>query len=99
MVQVVRVDLTRMLPMAGSLEFVRAEWWKEAPRFVLLRYAVNGVVQPLGVRLDLDKKAILDSVDNLFLDREIKKIKFQIWEAVVKKLPVPVNEFISQVNH
>jgi hypothetical protein len=91
MVQVVRVELIGLLPMVGQLEIVRAEWWKESPNFVLLRFAVNGFMRETGVRLDLDKRAILDSVDDPFLDNELQVRRFDIWKTVVRELPAALN--------
>ena len=83
MVHVTSADLTGKLDNFGQLELVRAEWWDEAPRFVLLRYSLNGREQPSGVRLDLDKKAILDSVHNALLDDALRKRRVQIWNLVI----------------
>jgi len=43
---------------------------------------MNDRVQPVGIRLDLDKKVILDSVYNTFVDAAIQKQVHQIWEVV-----------------
>jgi hypothetical protein len=83
MVQVVRADLVGKLDQIGQLQFLRVEWWGEAPRFALLRYSINDHEEALGIRLDLDKKAVLDSVANIFLDEAIRKNVDTIWKVVV----------------
>jgi hypothetical protein len=85
MVEVVSADLTGKLPHIGQLEFVRVEWWQESPHFALLRYALNGREAPHGLRLDLDKRAILDSVSNSFLDDAIRQHAHKIWKVVVQE--------------
>jgi len=51
----------------GPVHFVRAEWREQypAPHLVVLRYWIDGKGEaPLGIRLDLDKQAILDEIDD-----------------------------------
>jgi hypothetical protein len=83
MVTVTSADLRGKLDNFGPVRFLRAEWWKEAPRFVLLRYAIRGQEQELGLRLDLDKQAILDSLDDDELDRMVSGHVREIWTVVV----------------
>jgi hypothetical protein len=71
MVDVIWSDLTGKLNEIGPLRFLRAEWWKEAPRFVLLRYTLHGKEIPNGIRMDLDKQVILDSVGDEQLDARL----------------------------
>jgi hypothetical protein len=87
MVQVMPIDLTDAGIQVGALQFLRAEWWKEAPRFVLLRYAINGRTAPYGIRMDIDKRAILDSVGDPDLDSRIRGCRLEIWDHVAKRLP------------
>lgn len=96
MVEIVPIDLADAKMQIGSLYFVRAEWWRESPRFVLLRYAVNGYDVPLGIRLDMDKKAILDSVDDPALDAQIRNRRFEIWDAVARKMPQAVTSKLAE---
>lgn len=84
MVQVSSADLTGKLNSFGPLQFVRVEWWEEAPCFALLRYSMDGREEPYGLRLDLDKRAILDSVENSYLDEAIRRQATVIWEAVIE---------------
>jgi hypothetical protein len=71
----------------GPVQFVRAEWWRQAPQFILLRYTVDETESPTGLRLDLDKGAILDAFEDRSIDAQIKKNSVKIWEAVVQAEP------------
>jgi len=82
MVTVTSADLRGKLEDVGPVHFLRAEWWKESPRFVLLRFAIRGEEQGLGLRLDLDKQAILDSLDDDQLDRMLSEHAKKIWAVV-----------------
>ena len=83
----------RALRINNQLRFTRAEWWEEAPQFVLLRFEVHGREAPAGVRLDIEKKVILDSVAHEAISRDLAAeldaaIKSQakfIWECVVRE--------------
>jgi len=82
MVDVIWSDLTGKLNEIGPLRFLRAEWWKEAPRFVLLRYTLHGKEIPNGIRMDLDKQVILDSVGDEQLDARLFSQRASIWQAI-----------------
>jgi hypothetical protein len=75
----------------GPVRFIRAEWWDTAPRMVLLRYAIDSHEQNVGLRLDLDKKAILDTLeddgvsDGIRLDRIIQDRLPNIWDVVIRE--------------
>jgi hypothetical protein len=73
----------------GPLHFQRAEWWSEAPRFALLRFTLNGSEQELGLRLDLDKRAIIDRLDDERLNRELTDNAHHIWDVVAQGLRKP----------
>ena len=86
MVTVAQADLQGKLDDIGPLLFVRVEWWKEAPRFALLRIAIEGKFQDdLGLRLDLDKSAIIDRTGNESLDEQIQKQAPAISVVVAKE--------------
>ena len=85
MVTVAQADLQGKLDDIGPLHFVRVEWWKEAPRFALLRIAIEGKFQDLGLRLDLDKSAIIDRTGNESLDEQIQKQAPAISVVVAKE--------------
>jgi hypothetical protein len=69
----------------GPLHFLRAEWQDETSRFVLIRYAVNGQEQPFGLRLDLDKKALLDGVEDPELDKSVQAVAPTIWSIIANE--------------
>jgi hypothetical protein len=76
------VPLEGRIEDIGSLHFLRAEQQAEASRFVLIRYALDGQEQPLGIRLDLDKKALLDSVGDPELDKHIQAVVPTLWSII-----------------
>ena len=82
MVDVISADLQGKLGPVGPLQFVRADWWAEAPSFVLLRYTLSGDLQELGVRMDLDKRAFIDDLDDPDLNREVRNAARDVWSAV-----------------
>jgi hypothetical protein len=82
MVEVIWMGLTDKLDTIGPIRFVGAEWWKEAPRFVLLRYEQDGNGVPCGIRMDLDKRVLLDSVGDDRLDMLINSQREKIWFAI-----------------
>jgi len=84
MVRVVSIPLNAEQLTFDRLQFVRAEWWKESPRIALLRYRVEGRESAEGLRLDLDKRAILDDVADHELDSLVKNDSGRIWDAVVE---------------
>src|ERR1700738_4094837 len=68
-----KIEFEGRVEDAGALHFLRAEWQRDKSRFVLIRYAVNGQEQPLGLRLDLDKRIFLDSFDDSKFDASIRE--------------------------
>lgn len=48
----------------------------------ILRYEFNGVEKPLGVRMDMDKIAMLDDFPDQDLDALIKRNVRRIWDVV-----------------
>lgn len=85
MEKIASADLTGKLDWFGSFRFVAAEWW-EGTRLVLLRYAYRGgQIERLGVRLDLDKRAILDDVEDETINAQIHKKAPDIWAVVAKE--------------
>lgn len=77
----------------GPVHFVRAEWRGHypAPHLVVLRYTIDGKGEaPLGIRLDLDKQAILDEIDDIDgvgpdINRAIRDQAADISDAVVNE--------------
>ena len=85
MIEVESAQLKDSVGRIGLAQFVSAEWWPESPRFVLLRYRLQGQgrLEEKGLRLDLDKKAIIDDVPDRETDQLVKQRARSIWEAVV----------------
>jgi hypothetical protein len=83
MPEIESVDLRGKILDAGPVHFLRAEWKVPQSRFVILRYALDNQEQPLGLRLDLDKRAILDDVRDEETSAAVKARAQQIWEIVI----------------
>jgi hypothetical protein len=77
------VDLEAKVTDIGPIHFLRAEWKNPKSRFVLIRYSISGKEEPFGLRLDLDKKAILDDVGDDSTNRAVKACARDIWNVVV----------------
>ena len=77
------VDLHGKISDIGAVHFLRAEWQNPQSRFVLIRYAVDAKEERYGLRLDLDKKAILDDVGDAATARAVKECAQDIWKIVV----------------
>ena len=76
-------DIRNLLPSYGPLQFIRVEW--RSRTFALLRYEFNGVEAPLGLRMDLDKKAIMDSPDEGHVQFD-EFDRYAIWDVVVEAI-------------
>jgi hypothetical protein len=83
MPEIETVDLRGKIPDAGRVHFLWAEWKVPRARFVILRFAIDDKVQDLGLRLDLDKRAILDDVLDAETSAAAKARAQQIWELVI----------------
>jgi hypothetical protein len=79
------IDLRGKVADAGRVHFLRAEWQVPHSRFVILRYSVdNKEPEPrFGLRLDLDKVAILDDIGDPATDVAVKDRAKQIWDIVI----------------
>ena len=61
---ILKLDLS-FWPGESGFKPLRFEWQRRATgRFMLLRYALDGKEQDLGIRFDLDKRAALDKLDD-----------------------------------
>ena len=76
------IDLEGKLADIGMLHFLRVEWQRDRSRFVLIRYAWDGREEPLGLRLDLDKRVLLDSVADPEVDKSVQAATPSIWSIV-----------------
>jgi len=79
------IDLEHHIPDVDGISFLRAEWWDERSRFVLVRFAVNGKEQELGLRLDLDKRVFLDHFSDPKVDKLVQSQVRPIWTTIAKK--------------
>lgn len=89
MIEVESAQIKESVGRIGLAQFVSAEWWPESPRFVLLRYRLQGRLEEKGLRLDLDKKAIIDDVPDQETNQLVKQRARSIWEAVVAAYDSP----------
>ncbi len=80
------IETASLLPytkMYGTLRFVRVEWWLEAMTFSLLRYSIDGTLATQGLRMDMDKRTILDDPEGYDVGDLIRADAYDIWLAVV----------------
>ncbi len=55
------MDITGLLPQYGPLTFREVQWWGQGRNpFRLFLYSINGVPASMGLRMDMDKKALMD---------------------------------------
>jgi hypothetical protein len=80
---IMSMELPETGPVFGSLRLLRAEWWSETKQFVLLRYALDGEEQPTCLRLDLDKRAVMDDLQDVGLSSAVRARSLEIWALVV----------------
>lgn len=72
------------------LSFLRAETSaKYRTPFVLVRYAINGIEQKEGLRLDLDKRAFLDHLEDPSLEASVANF------AVAEQIAELVGDFLN----
>ena len=81
------VSLRHNVPKDASLKFLRVELVRGGfTPFALVRYAEAGVEQPLGLRLDLDKRAFLDHFDDPIKEDLANRVSRKIVRLVGKRL-------------
>jgi hypothetical protein len=80
--------LLKDVPDLGKMHFEKVEWWTERPFCVCVRYSVDGQLNPLGIRIDMDKKAALDDfTDAGGVDKEdVLDRVGQIWDITADAL-------------
>ena len=72
-------------PLAESrLLFVAADWYDSSP-FMWLTYIIDRKRAKHGLRLDVDKKVIIDQTGNAAIDRAIRDNAEKIWRAVIDR--------------
>lgn len=81
------ISLEGRVTGGASIEFVRAEMpaGRRTP-FVLIRYRDNGSIPEFGLRLDLDKRVLMDHLSDPKKDGIIKKAVPRIVEIVGQDL-------------
>ncbi len=79
------VNLRGRIPDAGTIRFLRAEWIEPNPHFVLIRFAMGSKEQEYGLRLDLDKRAILDEIGDAETNQLVKERARDIWGLVAER--------------
>jgi len=62
----------------------RVEWWDDASRFALIIYSLNGREQEFGLRLDTDKRILVDHFDDPIIDQAIQEWVLPIWKIVAQ---------------
>jgi hypothetical protein len=71
----------------GTIHFLQAEWKALSSRAVLIRYSGGGSEKPLALRLDMDKRAILDPVEDVERqppEKALRKRIDEIWQIVAQ---------------
>jgi hypothetical protein len=88
---VISIDLRGRVKGGASIEFLRAEVPERHRRLpsALIRYSLGGVEQTYGLRLDLDKRVVLDR----FEDKEKQET---VEEAVPEILKVLRSELYAR---
>ena len=66
----------------GPIHFLSVEWARPSSRLVRIYYSWRGERQPLALRMDLDKMAILDDVNGRVEPAALQDRVQRIWEIV-----------------
>ena len=77
------VNLPASAMKAGNVELVQVELASPNSPFALVRYTVDGKLQGYGLRLDLDKRAFLDRLDDAETNREVRAFVPEVIDAVI----------------
>jgi HSP20 family molecular chaperone IbpA len=81
-----RVTIPSRLKHVGNIELLNASVVSHGSPFAVVTYAVDGKVQDLGLRLDLDKQVFLDKVDNPRVDDVLRGRAADVGNAVARGL-------------
>jgi hypothetical protein len=82
------VDLSARGFSAGWVRFLRAEAPSEPSPFALVRYAIAGEEQSMGLRLDMDKTVFLDQPEGEASRESLQRAAFEIADAVREAVPL-----------
>lgn len=77
------VQLPGSAMKAGNVELVQVELASPISPFALVRYTVDGKLQDYGLRLDLDKRAFVDALDDAETNREVRAFVPDVIDAVI----------------
>jgi hypothetical protein len=87
MPEILSIPLEGRVPGGAGIELLRVEMsGGEYSPFALIRYSDSGVEQPLGLRLDLDKRARLDHLDDPAKELVLERATPRIVEVVSREL-------------
>jgi hypothetical protein len=84
--EILSASLRGKIEPIDSVSFVRAEWAREAPQFVLLKYEIEDKEQEFGVRMDLDKRILMEDLDDPALNYKMRERSNAIWSVVVETI-------------
>jgi hypothetical protein len=70
---------------AGNVELVQVELASPTSPFARVRYTVDGELQDYGLRLDLDKRAFIDALDDTETNRKVRALVPKVVDAVVAR--------------
>jgi hypothetical protein len=98
------IDLKGRVSSGASIEFLRVEVpaGEYHGPFALIRYALHGVEQEYGLRLDMDKRVILDHFEEEELESAVQKAAPKIVEYVGSVLYPRENQipwFVDRSSH
>ena len=77
------VDIRGKIEPINHVNFIRVEWTYAAPHFALLRYEIAGKEQDFGVRMDMDKRMLMEDLEDPALNRTLRERSPDIWRVVV----------------
>jgi hypothetical protein len=81
------VDLSACNLRVGTVKFLRAEVPREPAPFALIRYSVRDEEQPLGLRLDMDKRVFLDQLATQDTNGALQNAAPAVADAILEALP------------
>ena len=79
------VNLPASTMKAGSVELVQVELASPTSPFARVRYTVDGKLQDDGLRLDLDKRAFIDALDDAETNRKLEALVPAVVDTVVAR--------------
>lgn len=77
------VDLKTKNFIYGKYQITRAVWSIPSTFCVNFQYAIDGVEQEFGLRMDMDKRCFLDDLPDPDADAMLKEHRIEMWEAII----------------